>query len=89
MDVLQENEEQAPSAARLLESIKHINKERPALLIGEPQFSPRPLETLDAETGIPVIQLDSMASGPENTPVNHFEQQMRNNCQILENALSH
>ena len=30
-----------------------------------------------------------MASGPENTPVNHFEQQMRNNCQILENALSH
>ena len=27
-----------------------------------------------------------MASGPENTPENHFEQQMRNNCQILENA---
>ena len=89
MDVLQENEEQAPSAARLLECIEHIKKERPALLIGEPQFSPRPLETLAAETGIPVIQLDSMASGPENTPVNHFEQQMRNNCQILENALSH
>ena len=89
MDVLQENEEQAPSAARLLECIEHIKKERPALLIGEPQFSPRPLETLAAETGIPLIQLDSMASGPENTPVNHFEQQMRNNCQILENALSH
>ena len=89
MDVLQENEEQAPSAARLLECIEHIKKERPALLIGEPQFSPRPLETLAAETGIPVTQLDSMASGPENTPVNHFEQQMRNNCQILENALSH
>lgn len=88
MDVLQENEEQAPSAARLLECIEHIRKERPVLLIGEPQFSPRPLETLAAETGVPVIQLDSLASGPENTPVNHFEQQMRNNCQLLENALS-
>lgn len=88
MDVLQENEEQAPSAARLLECIDHIRKKRPVLLIGEPQFSPRPLETLAAETGIPVIQLDSMASGPDDTPVNHFEQQMRNNCQILENALS-
>lgn len=88
MDVLQENEEQAPSAARLLECIDHIREERPVLLIGEPQFSPRPLETLAAETGIPVIQLDSMASGPDDTPVDHFEQQMRNNCQILENALS-
>lgn len=88
MDVLQEDEEQAPSAARLLECIEHIRKERPVLLIGEPQFSPRPLETLAAETGVPVIQLDSLASGPENTPVNHFEQQMRNNCQLLENALS-
>lgn len=89
MDVLQENEEQAPSAARLLECIEHIKKERPVLLIGEPQFLPRPLETLAAETGIPVIQLDSLASGPEGTPANYFEQQMRNNCQILENALSH
>ena len=88
MGVLQEDEEQAPSAARLLECIEHIRKERPVLLIGEPQFSPRPLETLAAETGVPVIQLDSLASGPENTPVNHFEQQMRNNCQLLENALS-
>lgn len=88
MDVLQEDEEQAPSAARLLECIDHIRKERPVLLIGEPQFSPRPLETLAAETGVPVIQLDSLASGPEHTPVDHFEQQMRNNCQLLENALS-
>lgn len=88
MDVLQENEEQAPSAARLLECIEHIRKERPALLIGEPQFSPRPLETLAVETGIPVIQLDSMASGPENAPENHFEQQMLRNCQALEHALA-
>ena len=88
MDVLQENEEQAPSAARLLECIDHIRKERPVLLIGEPQFSPRPLETLAAETGIPIIRLDSVASGPENAPADYFEQQMRNNCQILEDALS-
>ena len=89
MAVLQENEEQAPSAARLLECIDHIRKERPVLLIGEPQFSPRPLETLSAETGIPVIQMDSMASGPENAPVNYFEQQMLRNCQILEHVLAH
>lgn len=89
MDVLQENEEQAPSAARLLECITHIQKARPVLLIGEPQFSPRPLETLAAETGVPVIQLESLASGPENTPPDYFAQQMRHNCQILENALAH
>lgn len=86
-DIIQEDEDSQPSAARLLELTRKIKTEKPALLIGEPQYSDKPVQALAAETGVPAVQLDSLASGPANPPLNHYESVMAKNCQILEKSL--
>ena len=82
--VIQEDEEAQPSAARLLDLAKKIKESKPVVLIGEPQYSDKPVRALSAETGVPAVQLDSLASGPANAPLDHYETVMTNNCAILE-----
>lgn len=84
VDVIQEDEEAQPSAARLLELVKKIKESKPVVLIGEPQYSEKPVRALSAETGVPAVQLDSLASGPANSPLDHYETVMDKNCAILE-----
>lgn len=85
--VIQEDEDVQPSAARLLELADNIRKRRPALLIGEPQYSDRPVRALAAETGVPAVLLDPVASGPEDAAPDYYERVMENNCRILEEHL--
>ena len=54
------------------------------MLIGEPQYSDKPVRALSVETGVPAVQLDSLASGPVNAPLDYYETVMTNNCVILE-----
>ena len=82
--VIQGDEEAQPSAARLLDLAKKIKESKPVVLIGEPQYSDKPVRALSAETGVPAVQLDSLASGPANAPLDHYETVMTNNCAILE-----
>ena len=84
VDVIQEDEEAQPSAARLLDLVKKIKVSKPVVLIGEPQYSEKPVRALSAETGVPAVQLDSLASGLSNAPLDHYETVMTNNCVILE-----
>ena len=84
VDVIQEDEEAQPSAARLLDLVKKIKESKPVVLIGEPQYSEKPVRALSAETGVPAVQLDSLASGPANAPLDYYETVMTNNCAILE-----
>lgn len=71
--VLQENEDQAPSAARLLAVAELMRRKKPALIVAETQYSDRLAQTLAHETGLPVVRIDTGASGPENAPLEHFE----------------
>ena len=84
VDVIQEDEEAQPSAARLLDLVKKIKVSKPVVLIGEPQYSEKPVRALSAETGVPAVQLDSLASGLSNEPLDYYETVMTNNCVILE-----
>ena len=84
VDVIQEDEEAQPSAARLLDLVKKIKQSKPVVLIGEPQYSEKPVRALSAETGVPAVQLDSLASGLTNVPLDYYETVMANNCAILE-----
>ena len=84
VDVIQEDEEAQPSAARLLDLVKKIKESKPVILIGEPQYSEKPVRALSAETGVPAVQLDSLASGLSNAPLDYYETVMANNCAILE-----
>jgi len=83
--VIQEDEEAQPSAARLLELVRVIKETGPVALVSEPQYSEKPVRTLSAETGVPVVQLDPLASGPVDAPLEYYETVMDNNCRILGN----
>ena len=87
VDVIQEDEEAQPSAARLLDLVKKIKESKPVVLIGEPQYSDKPVRALSTETGVPAVQLDSLASGPANASLDYYETVMSKNCVILEKYL--
>ena len=82
--VIQENEEAQPSAARLLKVAEVLREHKPALIVSEPQYSDKAVQTLAREVGIPAAQLDSLASGPANPSLDHYEKTMNNNINILE-----
>ncbi|MFT4302634.1 MAG: zinc ABC transporter substrate-binding protein [Desulfovibrio sp.] len=82
--VIQENEEAQPSAARLLKVAEVLREHKPALIASEPQYSDKAVQTLSREVGIPSAQLDSLASGPANPSLDHYEKTMNNNINILE-----
>lgn len=82
--VIQENEEAQPSAARLLKVAEVLREHKPALIASEPQYSDKAVQTLSREVGIPAAQLDSLASGPANPSLDHYEKTMNNNINILE-----
>ena len=86
LDVVQENEEQAPTAARLMAVVREIARRRPALLIGERQFPADAMLTLARESGVPLIFLDSGASGDADAPLSAYEDCMNANIRALEAA---
>ena len=74
------------SAAQLLALTKIVRDGNAAAIVVEPQYSPRAGETLAKETGLPVIMLDPVATGPENAPLDYFAATMRNNLDTLAGA---
>ena len=43
---------------------------------------------LAEETGVPVCALDTLASGPDNPPLDYYEITMLNNLLLISDALS-
>lgn len=78
---------QEPSAAELLELVRVIRERAAGAVITEPQYSPKVGQLLARETGIPVAELDPMASGPEDAPLDHYESVMRRNLETLRATL--
>lgn len=76
-----------PSAAEMLRLLDVIRQSNVAAIVTEPQYSPRVGRTLAAEAGIPVVMLDPAASGPDNAPLDHYENVMRANLALLRAAL--
>ncbi len=78
---------QEPSAAKMLELVDIIQTEKPGVIFTEPQYSEKSARTLSKETGINVVKLDPVASGPENAPINYYQKVMKNNLMIISEAL--
>lgn len=76
-----ENSGSASAVARLAERLK---KEGPALLAGDSQYSDKLLQTLSKESGIPCASLDPCAGGPENAPLDYYQNVMEKNLRVLE-----
>lgn len=86
VDIVQENEEQAPTAARLMAVVQEISRHKPALLIGERQFPADAMLMLSQESGVPLLFLDSGASGDKDAPLSAYEDCMNANIRALEAA---
>jgi ABC-type Zn uptake system ZnuABC Zn-binding protein ZnuA len=74
---------QEPSAAEMLKLAGTIREKKAGAVFTEPQYSPKVGQTLAKETGIPAAVLDPVASGPENAPLDYYEQTMRKNLETL------
>lgn len=85
--VARDHETQAPSAADMLRLIRTIRESGAGAVFTEPQYPEKTGTTLAREAGIPAARLDPVASGPENAPLDYYENVMRNNMRTLEKTL--
>lgn len=88
LGIVQETSSDAPSASRLMELLADVRREEPRLLLGERQFTDRTMQLLAQESGIPLLCLDTLASGPEDVPADQYLRVMQNNVSLLEERLA-
>jgi len=78
---------QDPSASHLMALLGEIHQQGIQAVVQEPQYPSRTGATLAKEAGIPCLELDPVASGPEVVPANYYETVMRRNLLTLLQAL--
>lgn len=75
------------SAAQMVDLIEEIRENDAGAIVVEPQYPARTGEMLSRETGLPVVMLDPVASGPDDAPLNYYETIMRENIKTLAKTL--
>ena len=85
--LIQPHEGQEPSAREMLDLVQLIRGKGTAAVVTEPQYPARTGQTLAEETGVPCIELDPVATGPEDAPMDYYEKVMRENMRTLEERL--
>lgn len=79
----------ALSPAKLAELVKLVVELGVPPLFVEPQYEDMAAQTLARETGAAVYSLDPVVTGPESDiPLTYYEDVMRANMQVLQDALS-
>jgi zinc/manganese transport system substrate-binding protein/zinc transport system substrate-binding protein len=78
---------QEPSAAELIELVKIIENTKAGAIFSQPQYSDKVARTLAKQTGIKIIKLDPLATGPDSAPIDYYESKMRENIEIIKEAL--
>lgn len=89
LGIVQAASSDAPTASHLMQLLADARQERPDLLLGERQFTDRTMQMLAQEADIPLLRLDSLASGPEDVPADQYLRVMQNNVSLLEERLAH
>jgi len=85
--VIQTHPGQNPSAAEILELVAAIKAKKAGALFTEPQYPEALGITIAREAGIAAARLDPAAGGPEQAPLDYYEQVMRRNMTVLEQTL--
>ena len=75
------------SAADMLSLIARIKGERASFLLVEPRYAERVGTRISRETGIPMAAVDPVDAGPDNAPLDYYEQTMRRNLAVLARVL--
>lgn len=79
---------EALSAYQLTELIRTVKALNNPPLFTEPQYTDIAAQTVAAETGASIWQLDPCVTGPEVPPITYYEDVMRQNLSVLLEALS-
>ena len=85
--VVQAHAGQNPSAAEMLEIVATIREQKAGAIFTEPQYPEAIGKTIAREAGIVSARLDPVATGPEQAPLDYYEQVMQSNLQTLEKIL--
>ncbi len=85
--VVQAHAGQSPSASEMLEIVKNIKEKKAGAVFTEPQYPAAIGKTIAHEAGIQAARLDPVANGPENAPLNYYQQVMQTNLTTLEQTL--
>lgn len=73
----------APSASEMKKLIHILREKQVGAIVTEPQYPDKIGNTLSKETGVPLIRLDPVASGPQDAPLDYYETVMRDNMEAL------
>jgi zinc/manganese transport system substrate-binding protein/zinc transport system substrate-binding protein len=71
----------------VLALVERVRAQHAAALLLEEQYPVQLGASIARETGLVAVRLDSLASGPEQAPLDYYEQVMRMNLIALEQAL--
>ena len=85
--VVQAHAGKDPSAAEILTLVKTIRTRQAGAIFTEPQYPQAIGRTIAREAGIAAATLDPAANGPEQAPLDYYEQVMRANLRELEQVL--
>lgn len=85
--VVQAHAGKDPSAAEILTLVKTIRTRQAGAIFTEPQYPQAIGRTIAREAGIAAATLDPAANGPEQAPLDYYEQVMRANMSVLEQVL--
>lgn len=85
--VVQAHAGKDPSAAEILTLVKTIRTRQAGAIFTEPQYPQAIGRTIAREAGIAAATLDPAANGPEQAPLDYYEQVMRANMRVLEQVL--
>jgi zinc transport system substrate-binding protein len=85
--VVQTHAGQNPSASEMLALIATIQEKKAGAIFTEPQYPEAVGKMIAREGDITTATLDPAATGPEQAPLDYYQQVMRNNMKILEQTL--
>ncbi len=85
--VVQAHAGQEPAASEILAIVASIKDKKAGAIFTEPQYPEAVGKTIAKEAGIAAARLDPAANGPEQAPLDYYEQVMRTNLNIIEKTL--
>ncbi len=78
---------QKPSASEMVHLVHRIKEKKVGAIFTEPQYPQNTGQTLSRETGVPVVIIDPVATGPANAPLDYYEITMRKNMKRIEKTM--
>ena len=85
--VLQVHPGQEPSAVDMIRIIHLIRAKKAGAIFSEPQYPDNIARMVAHATGIVIAKLDPVATGPDNAPLDYYENVMKENLKTIKKTL--